>query len=197
MTRPIFLPPWRVDVTVREGLALPASMAGLSRMVAAALDAADAPAPGSVGLILTDDAELTGLNATHMGKDGPTDVLSFPLLPPGSFPWHEGASDRTPSTSDVFRSPPGRRQHIGDIVISVERAVEQATAGHGGQTGNVRWAAMDELRLLAVHGTLHLCGWDHAEPAEEAAMRAMETRLLSSGRSSRTAPSTSGRMASD
>jgi probable rRNA maturation factor len=74
--------------------------------------------------------------------------------------------------------PPGRRQHVGDIAISVERAVAQATAGRGGQTGNVRWAAMDELRLLAVHGTLHLCGWDHAEPEEEAAMRAMEQRLL-------------------
>jgi probable rRNA maturation factor len=60
----------------------------------------------------------------------------------------------------------------------VERAVEQATEGHGGQTGNVRWAAMDELRLLAVHGTLHICGWDHAEPEEEAAMRDLETRLL-------------------
>lgn len=178
MTRPIFLPPWRIDVTVRDGVSLPASMAGLSRMVAAALDAAGAPAPGSVGLILTDDAELAELNHAHMGKDGPTDVLSFPMLPPGSFPWHVGAVDRTTSTGDVFRLPPGRRQHIGDIVISVERAVEQATAGLGGQTGNVRWAAMDELRLLAVHGTLHLCGWDHAEPEEEAAMRELETRLL-------------------
>jgi probable rRNA maturation factor len=114
-----------------------------------------------------------------MGKDGPTDVLSFPLLPPETFPAHPGSAPReTGSAAEVFPLPPGQRQHLGDIIISVERAVEQATAGLGGQTGNVRWAAMDELRLLTVHGTLHLCGWDHAEPEEEAAMRAMEQRLL-------------------
>ncbi|HZL14928.1 MAG TPA: rRNA maturation RNase YbeY, partial [Verrucomicrobiae bacterium] len=39
----------------------------------------------------------------------------------------------------------------------------------------------DELRLLVVHGGLHLCGWDHAEPAEEAAMRALERTILAAG----------------
>ena len=206
MTRAIFLPPWRVDVTVRDGVSLPASMARLSRMVAAALDAAGAPAPASIGLILTDDTELAGLNATHMGKDGPTDVLSFPLLQPGAFPPHPGApgpgttgmtGTQAASPAEAFPLLPGRRQHLGDIVISVQRAVEQATAGRGGQTGNVRWAAMDELRLLAVHGTLHICGWDHAEPEEEAAMRALEQRLLSPASSSRTGSSTSERTGPD
>jgi probable rRNA maturation factor len=60
----------------------------------------------------------------------------------------------------------------------VERAVEQAAEGRGGQTGDVHWDAPDELRLLVTHGALHVCGWDHAEPAEEAAMRALEQRLL-------------------
>ena len=78
--------------------------------------------------------------------------------------------------------PPGRRQHLGDIVISVERAIEQAEAGRGGQTGDVRWSAGDELRLLATHGTLHICGWDHAEPTEETAMRALENQLLTRSR---------------
>jgi rRNA maturation RNase YbeY len=65
-------------------------------------------------------------------------------------------------------------------VVSVERAVEQATTGRGGQTGDVRWSPADELRLLVAHGGLHLCGWDHAKPAEEAAMRALETAILGS-----------------
>ncbi len=56
--------------------------------------------------------------------------------------------------------------------------MEQAEGGRGGQTGDVSWSAADELRLLVTHGTLHVCGWDHAEPAEEAAMRALERRLL-------------------
>jgi probable rRNA maturation factor len=79
---------------------------------------------------------------------------------------------------DAFPLPPGRRPHLGDIVVSVERAIDQAAAGRGGQTGDVRWSAADELRLLVTHGTLHLCGWDHAEPIEEAAMRDLERRLL-------------------
>ena len=58
--------------------------------------------------------------------------------------------------------PPGARIHLGDIVVSVERAIEQAEAGRGGQTGDVRWSPADELRLLVTHGTLHICGWDHA-----------------------------------
>ena len=85
-----------------------------------------------------------------------------------------GATTRQPS----FPLPPGVRQHLGDIVLSVERAIGQASAGRGGQTGDVRWDATDELRLLVTHGALHICGWDHAEPAEEAAMRALERRLL-------------------
>ena len=69
-----------------------------------------------------------------------------------------------------------------DIVISVERAIEQAESGRGGQTGDVRWSTADEMRLLAIHGALHICGWDHAEPAEESAMRALEIRLLTQSR---------------
>jgi probable rRNA maturation factor len=62
--------------------------------------------------------------------------------------------------------------------VSVERAIAQAREGRGGQTGDVLWSPADELRLLVTHGTLHLCGWDHAEPVEEAAMRELEARLL-------------------
>ena len=61
---------------------------------------------------------------------------------------------------------------------ALERAIEQAADGRGGQTGDVRWTPAEELRLLVPHGTLHLCGWDHAEAEEEAAMRALERRLL-------------------
>jgi rRNA maturation RNase YbeY len=68
------------------------------------------------------------------------------------------------------------------MAISVQRAIEQAEAGQGGQTGDVRWSPADELRLLVIHGVLHLCGWDHVAPAEEAAMRALERRLLAEDR---------------
>jgi probable rRNA maturation factor len=154
--------PWRIDITVRDGVDLPTARARLARAMARAADAAAAPSSASIGLVLTDDLELAELNLAHLGEHGPTDVLSFPMLP---------------DVAD-FPGPPGRRPHLGDIAVSVERAAEQAVSGRGGQTGDVRWSAADELRLLVTHGTLHLCGWDHAAPADEAAMRRLEDRLL-------------------
>lgn len=178
--RSLYLGPWRIDVEWRNAVPrlLPATV--LARTIADALDAAGAPRPASIGLILSDDRELATLNATHLDKTGPTDVLSFPLLPPAAYPAHVGQPPGVRSTNgDVaFALPPDSRPHLGDVVVSVERAVDQAEAGRGGQTGDVRWDARDELRLLVTHGTLHVCGWDHAEPAEEAAMRALERRLL-------------------
>ena len=152
----------------------------LARAVGRALTAAGAPSPAAVALTLTDDRELAELNDRHMGETGPTDVLSFPLLPPSAFPRHPAQTPDRPASSAPFPLPPGARQPLGDIVVSVERAVAQAAAGRGGQTGNVHWSPADELRLLVTHGALHLCGWDHADPAEEAAMRALEQGLLAS-----------------
>jgi probable rRNA maturation factor len=180
--RSIYLSPWRIDVTIRDGVDLPIRVLRLARGVAVALDAAGAPSPASIGLILADDAELAGLNRAHLGADGPTDVLSFPLLPAASFPSPSARAASAATGPPSFVTPPGQRLHLGDIVVSVERAAEQASAGRGGQTGDVRWSTADELRLLVTHGTLHICGWDHAESTEEREMRALEQRLLAAGR---------------
>jgi probable rRNA maturation factor len=168
--RTIYLSPWRVDVVTRPGVRATIADAAIARAVGAALEAARAPKPASVTVVLTDDEELADLNREHMGVDGATDVLSFPMLPPEAF----ARRSARPSPSGAVRT------HVGDIAISVERAVEQAEQGVGGQTGDVRWSPSDELRLLVTHGTLHLCGFDHAEPEEEQAMRALERRLLKS-----------------
>ncbi len=180
-----YLAPWRIDVDVRPTVArpLPVRIARLVHAIAVALDAAGAPSPAAIGLILSDDAELAELNERHLGHEGPTDVLSFPLLPPEAFPPHAGGSRGGPASAPgiVFAGPPGRRLLLGEVIVSVERAIEQARAGRGGQTGDVRWSPADELRLLATHGALHVCGWDHAEPDEEREMRALEQRLLATG----------------
>jgi probable rRNA maturation factor len=166
--RSIYVEGWRVDLVERAGVYRLVSDASIARQVARALSSAGAPAPGSVTVVLSDDDELAELNREHLGNQGPTDVLSFPMLPPETFP--------RPATGD------GARTHIGDIAISVERATDQAERGRGGQTGDIRWSAADELRLLVTHGTLHLCGWDHVDPADVAAMRALERRLLEGDR---------------
>jgi probable rRNA maturation factor len=196
--RRLYLSPLRIDVTVRDGVPQGVPLARLGRAIRAAALASGAPTPASVGLILTDDAELAGLNREHMGKRGPTDVLSFPLLPPEAFPHgggrgpdgREGSRLRdhrqsitsmvtgSPGSAHAFVLPPGVRTALGDIAVSVERAIAQAGDGSGGQDSHTAWDARDELLLLVTHGTLHLCGWDHAEPDEDWAMRALEGRLL-------------------
>ena len=185
-TSSIYLPPFRIDVTVRPGVPHIASRHRVAAAVRAALEAAGAPGPGSIGVVLSSDRELAELNALHMDASGATDVLSFPFFPPEAFPPHERGVDphRDPwvaaALKQAFALPPGLRAHLGDLIVSVERAVIQAAGGRGGQTGDVAWTPAEELLLLAVHGTLHICGWDHAEPVEEAAMRAMESRVLAS-----------------
>ena len=149
------------------------------RALDAALAAAGAPPEGTLTLTLSDDAELAALNAEHMGKDGPTDVLSFPLLPPTPF-------RRTPARTRRSRRPgrarlraaarragPPRRHH------RLRRArPAQADEGRGGQTGDVRLepgrraAPADHPRRAA---PLRL---GPRRAREEAAMRALERRLL-------------------
>ena len=167
-----------VQVIVRADAPALLSIDECQRILAAAVSAGGAPAGSSITLTLSDDAELAALNAEHMGKEGPTDVLSFPLLPPSAFPPHPGQDPAVREAVDAFPRPPGEPLDLGDVVVSVERAIDQAEGGACGQTGDVRWSPNDELRLLIAHGGLHVCGWDHVEREEEAAMRALEQQLL-------------------
>jgi probable rRNA maturation factor len=186
LTSSTYLPPFRIDVTVRPGVPQVVSRSKVAAAIRKALEAAGAPGPASISVILSDDKELTELNGEHMGADGATDVLSFPFFPPEAFAPHEKGvpTPRDPwvaaALKQAFALPPGLRAHLGDIIVSVERAIAQAADGRGGQTGDVQWTPVEELLLLAVHGTLHVCGWDHAEPVEEAAMRAKEQQVLAS-----------------
>ena len=145
----------------------------LSALVARALRRAGAPADGEAVLTLVDDATIAKLNATHMGKRGPTDVLSFPLIDPREFPMRASARSASAQQRGVAAQVP-----IGDIVISVDRAAEQARDGRGGTDGATKHSVADEVRLLAVHGALHLCGWDHDTPMSQAAMWREQTLIL-------------------
>jgi probable rRNA maturation factor len=114
-----------------------------------------------LSILLVDVDYMTELNRQWMDGDGPTDVLAFPM--------DEGSVDHGPS-----EAAGGEPALLGDIVLCPEVAAKQAaTAGHG---------TMDELALLTVHGTLHLLGYDHAEPDEEAEMFGLQARLLESWR---------------
>jgi probable rRNA maturation factor len=104
---------------------------------------------GDITVVLTDDNEIQQLNRDFLGNDAPTDVLSFP------------ASESDPETGNPY---------LGDIIISIPRAAQQANAaGH---------ELIAEVQLLIVHGTLHLLGYDHAEAAEKNKMWQAQAEVL-------------------
>jgi probable rRNA maturation factor len=106
-------------------------------------------ADGDLTILLTDDAQLRDLNRGYLNVDAPTDVLSFP------------ASETDPETG---------ARYLGDILISIPRAREQArAAGHPLEA---------ELQLLTVHGVLHLLGHDHAGAEEKNLMWAAQAEVL-------------------
>jgi probable rRNA maturation factor len=113
---------------------------------------------GEVAIALVGDARIRALNQTYRHKNRPTDVLSFPAVSDD-----KGASP-SPAADDL----------LGDIVIATGVARRQArAAGHSRQT---------ELRVLAVHGLLHLLGYDHHDRNAAARMASAERRLLRKGR---------------
>jgi len=107
-----------------------------------------------LSVVLVDEPAMSALHEQWMDEAGPTDVLSFPMdeLRPG-----RDGEDPVPGL-------------LGDVVLCPQVAARQAVAaGHSQE---------EELLLLTTHGILHLLGYDHAEPEEEAEMFALQRRLL-------------------
>ncbi|MEJ5945717.1 rRNA maturation RNase YbeY [Pseudokineococcus basanitobsidens] len=126
-------------------------LSGLARHV---LDALHVHPQAELSVLLVDEAAMSALHEQHMGEEGPTDVLSFPM------------DELRPGSEDA-PSPPGL---LGDVVLCPEVAARQArAAGH---------STADELLLLTTHGVLHLLGYDHAEPEEERRMFSLQRQLL-------------------
>ncbi len=117
-------------------------------------------ARGMVSVALVSDARVRALNREYRSKDYPTDVLSFPAV--------EAPRGRARKS---LASPPAPTPFLGDIVIARGVAKRQSRAvGHGEAT---------ELRILALHGLLHLLGYDHERDA--GTMLRVERRLRLKG----------------
>ncbi len=147
-----------------EPLGADASLELIESAVCETVQAAAGPMTAEVELTLAGDLEMERLNFDHMGERGPTDVLSFPL--------HEWAldGDRLSHIADDDGFAPPGPLLLGDVVIDLDQALRQAAEGD--------WGVAEELVLLAIHGTLHLLGHDHAELDEEERMRALEHQVL-------------------
>lgn len=114
-----------------------------------------------VSITLVDNDTIKKLNKEHRDIDNPTDVLSFPLIEYVNGEPQIEYGDIDPHTNRVF---------LGDIIISVEKAFEQAKSyGHSSQR---------EFAFLAVHGILHLFAYDHETIEEEKLMFAKQDEIL-------------------
>ncbi len=138
-----------IEVLVRD----PFSTLGLEKLAQkaarAALDYEGQPTSVDLTVVLSDDAEVSDLNHRFMGIDSPTDVLSFP--------------------SDEVDPESGAR-YLGDIILSIPRAMEQANQG--------KHPLEAEIQLLIVHGVLHLLGYDHVEQPDQEKMWSVQADIL-------------------
>lgn len=124
------------------------------------------PYEAEVNLTLTDNEGIHAINKEFRQIDRPTDVLSFPMLSyeaPGDFSFLEEESDEdfNPDTGEAI---------LGDIVISVDKVLEQAESyGH---------SPLREYAFLITHSMLHLFGYDHMEPEDAALMEKKQKEIL-------------------
>ncbi|QYM76057.1 rRNA maturation RNase YbeY [Leucobacter luti] len=141
-----------VEINNESGIAVEEER--LQRLAAFVLESMHVHPDAELGVVMSDEAAIEQLHVQWMDEPGPTDVLSFPMdeLRPGR------AEAQTPAGL------------LGDIVICPQVAQVQAeAAGHD---------LMQEMSVLLTHGMLHLLGFDHATPEEEAEMFGLQRDLL-------------------
>jgi len=147
-----------IEIANESGVAVEAD--SIQSVARHALDEMGVNPLAELSILLVEADYMAELNHLWMDSTGPTDVLAFPM--------DDNSVDHGPGESGAEPAL------LGDIVLCPEVAAKQAvTAGH---------STTDELALLTVHGTLHLLGYDHAEPEEEREMFGLQARLLESWR---------------
>lgn len=144
--------------------------AGLAALARHVLDSMRVHPLAELSVLLVDVPAMADLHQRWLGEEGPTDVLAFPMdelrRPSHGSAQPEHGPDDTAAQA-----------LLGDVVLCPQVAQEQARqAEHGIQ---------DELDVLCTHGILHLLGYDHAEPQEQAAMFGLQDRLLAGWRAQR------------
>ena len=160
-----------IEVIVGDARGRPVRIAGLSPWLRRV---APPGARGRVSIAVVSDRRIRALNRTYRRKDSVTDVLSFPVeSPPQSSPPQrtQRTRRRKPVLASVSSASSVVESFLGEIVIARGVARRQArAAGH---------SELTELRVLALHGLLHLLGYDHERDAGR--MRGVEERLRRKG----------------
>ena len=134
----------------------------LQRLAEQVLVAQGADLGVELGLVVTSQERVRQLNRSYRGKDAPTDVLVFSMLPAEG----EKGADFPP-----FIVPPDGMNHLGEVIISYPQAVIQAEEH--------QHSASREITILIIHGVLHLLGYEHDKPELRHQMVTREEEILS------------------
>ena len=149
----ILAPGYQIAIQVAPRFRAKVDEGSLRRVAAEALSQEGVEQGTELSLIITDDEAIRELNRRFRSVDAPTDVLAF------------GAG-----AEEHFVIAPEGPPYLGDVVISCQRALAQAEElGH---------TLAEELKLLVIHGILHLLGYDHQEEADARKMREREKETL-------------------
>jgi probable rRNA maturation factor len=138
----------------------------IEKVAEKSLDLEQCPYEVELNVILTDNQEIRTINREYREIDAPTDVLSFPMIEyeiPADF-------DRLEEEEDNYFNPETGELILGDIIISVEKVIEQAE-----EYGHTRER---ELAFLTAHSMMHLFGYDHMEEAERMVMEEKQRKVL-------------------
>ena len=141
----------------------------IETVVVDALDYENCPYEAEVNVLLTDNEDIRQINNEYRKIDSPTDVLSFPMVDyekPADF-------DRLEEMANDYFNPETGELLLGDIVVSVDKVLEQAEKYGHSQTR--------ELAFLVAHSMLHLCGYDHMADEERLEMEKKQEEILSRG----------------
>nr|WP_113674936.1 rRNA maturation RNase YbeY [Vallitalea guaymasensis] len=138
----------------------------INKVIAVSLDQEKCPYEIEVSVTITNNEEIRKINREHRDMDKPTDVLSFPLI---DFTKPSEFEDIDEDNDEWFDLDTGELM-LGDIIISLERAYEQAKEyGHSIER---------EIGFLTAHSMLHLMGYDHIINEEEQVMNAKQQQIL-------------------
>ena len=152
-----------INVLIDEGLEDCLDTAWLHSIAEQALVAQNAGSNVELGLVIATQERVQQLNLSYLGKDEPTDVLAFSMLP---------AADEIGAGLPPFVTPPDGTLHLGEVIISYPQAVIQSEEQHH--------SIRKEIATLIIHGVLHILGYKDDNPELKHKMSAKETEILTS-----------------
>ena len=150
-----------INVLIEEGLEGCLELGWLQSLAKQVLVFQGVSSEAELGLVIASQERVQELNRSYLGRDRPTDVLAFSMLP------------EPPAGGDLppFVQPPDGVLHLGEVVISYPQAAIQAEEhGH---------SIRREIAILIIHGALHLLGYEDEKPELKRQMSAKEKEILS------------------